>query len=129
MNEEIKAYNNDLPNERRQICTLLAGEIQKALPEAKSKVWHGAPVWFIDENPLAGYESAKDAIRLLFWSGQSFNEPDLNPIGKNKAAGISYASIDQVNIEHLHRWLEKSKNIQWDYKNIVKNKGMLERLK
>jgi hypothetical protein len=25
-------------------------------------------------------------------------------------------------------WIEKSKIIQWDYKNIVKRKGVLERL-
>ena len=29
----------------------------------------------------------------------------------------------------LKRWLEKSIEIQWDYKNIVKRKGKLERLK
>jgi hypothetical protein len=29
----------------------------------------------------------------------------------------------------LKRWLEKSEQIQWDYKNIVKRKGKLERLK
>jgi hypothetical protein len=29
----------------------------------------------------------------------------------------------------LKRWLAKSRDIQWDYKNIVKRKGKLERLR
>ena len=32
------------------------------------------------------YESAKNTVRLLFWSGQSFDEPGLSPVGKNKGA-------------------------------------------
>jgi hypothetical protein len=28
----------------------------------------------------------------------------------------------------LRRWLEKARVIQWDYKNIVKRKGLLERV-
>ncbi len=29
----------------------------------------------------------------------------------------------------LRRWLAKARDIQWDYKNIVRRKGRLERLK
>jgi hypothetical protein len=68
-------------------------------------------------------------VRLLFWSGQSFDEPGLRPEGSFKAAEARYTNIDQVNTENLHRWLEKSAIIQWDYKNIVKRRGVLERLK
>jgi hypothetical protein len=34
-----------------------------------------------------------------------------------------------VGYSKLKRWLEKSRGIQWDYKNIVKRKGRLKRLK
>lgn len=67
-------------------------------------------------------------MRLLFWSGQSFDEPGLQPEGKFKAAEARYTSVDQINTTDLQRWLEKARNIQWDYKNIVKRKGRLERL-
>lgn len=128
MNEDIQAYNDDQQEDRQQICELLANEIQKGLPEAESKIWHGSPVWFLQDNPIVGYESAKDAVRLLFWSGQSFEEAGLSPVGKHKAAGADYTSVGQINTDDLQRWLEKSKNIQWDYKNIAKNKGELVRL-
>jgi len=99
------------------------------LPEAQSKIWHAHPVWFLDGNPIVGYSKMKDSVRLLFWSGQSFDEGNLVNEGTFKAAEARYTSVDQVNAENLVRWLKKSREIQWDYKNIVKRKGKLERLK
>lgn len=37
--------------------------------------------------------------------------------------------MSQINREDVIRWIEKAKVIQWDYKNIVKRKGVLVRLK
>lgn len=59
-----------------------------------------------------------------------FEEEQLKPgTGKFKDASILYTSADQINTDDLHRWLEKSIGIQWDYKNLVRRKGVLERLK
>lgn len=128
MNKDIHSFNEALPEDRKAICLLLGATIQKALPEAESKVWHGAPVWFLNGNPIVGYDSLKDAVRILFWSGQSFDEAGLTPEGSFKAAEARYADVDQVDVVALARWLEKSKHVQWDYKNIVKRKGKLERI-
>ena len=129
MHKDIQAYNSAQASDRQAICKLLAQEINKGLPQAESKIWHGAPVWFINGNPVAGYDNLKDSVRLLFWSGQSFDEAGLQPEGSFKAAETRYTDPDQVNTEDLARWLKKSQTIQWDYKNIVKRKGQLERLK
>lgn len=129
MNTEIQAYNRAQASEDKEICDMLAREIGRCLPEADSKVWHRHPVWFLDGNPVAGYSKLKGCIRLLFWSGQSFNEPGLHPEGSFKAAEARYTSSAQVNVNDLERWLQKARDIQWDYKNIVKRKGVLERLK
>lgn len=129
MNEDILAYNKALSGVEHAICSLLAKEISKNLPKSEGKIWHGHPVWFLDGNPIVGYSKLKDGIRLLFWSGQSFDEPGLAPEGSFKAAEMRYKSLDQVDTSELKRWLEKSQVIQWDYKNIVKRKGVLERLK
>jgi hypothetical protein len=129
MHPDILNYNN-LQNETdKQICYLLAKEISEFLPEAENKVWHGHPVWFLDGNPVAGYSKLKDRVQLLFWSGQSFEESGLKNEGNFKASQISYTLLDQINLDDLKRWLQKAKDIQWDYKNIVKRKGVLERLK
>jgi hypothetical protein len=129
MNKEIQAYNNKqtLPDE--EICDLLAKTIAGELIEAKSKIWHAHPVWFLDGNPIVGYSKLKDSVRLLFWSGQSFGEEKLRKEGKFQAAEFRYTSPAQVDLTDLKRWLKKSREIQWDYKNIVKRKGRLERLK
>jgi hypothetical protein len=128
MNSDITSYNEAQEGERRAICELLAAEISKGLPEAENKVWHGAPVWFINGNPIVGYAARKNDIQLLFWSGQSFDEPGLEIEGTFKAAQKRYTESSQVNTDDLSRWLKKSETIQWDYKNIVKRKGVLERL-
>lgn len=128
MNKEIKAYNDAQAASDKTICNKLAREIDSNLPEAESKIWHRHPVWFINGNPIVGYSKLKDSVRLLFWSGQSFDEETLLPEGSFKAAEARYTNAKEINTDDLKRWLEKSKTIQWDYKNIVKRKGVLERL-
>jgi len=126
---EIQAYNNNQVESDKAICDLLAKIIYEQLPEAENKIWHAHPVWFLDGNPVVGYSKLKDSVRLLFWSGQSFDESMLQNEGKFKAADARYNDVKAVNIIDLKRWLTKARDIQWDYKNIVKRKGQLERLK
>ena len=128
MHPDIIAYNKSQSAEDMAICNLLADEIDKALSKSESKIWHAHPVWFLDGNPIAGYSKLKDSVRLLFWSGQTFEEEGLQNEGKFKAAEARYTSVDEVDTKALKRWLKKSISIQWDYKNIVKRKGVLERL-
>jgi hypothetical protein len=129
MNKDIQAYNRLQAVEDMAICNLLYQEIDAHLPKAENKIWHRHPVWFLDGNPIVGYHKLKDCVRLLFWSGRSFDEPGLQEEGGFKTAGARYTSVEQINKKDLKRWLKKSEKIQWDYKNIVKRKGVLERLK
>ena len=128
MNKTIQSYNESQADNDRLICDTLAKIIDTALPDAESKIWHGAPVWFVDGNPIVGYSKLKDSVQLLFWSGQSFDELGLKAEGKFKAAEARYTSVDQIDEALLTRWLQKSLEIQWDYKNIVKNRGVLNRI-
>ena len=129
MHKDIQTYNNSQAVEDKEICNMLAQEIDRQLPDAESKVWHAHPVWFLEGNPIVGYSKLKDSVRLLFWSGQSFDEEELQKEGSFKAAEMRYTSSKQVKKSDLKRWLDKGREIQWDYKNIVKRKGVLERLK
>ncbi len=129
MNKDNQAYNDTLPAEDKAICDVLAQEINSQLTNAENKIWHAHPVWFLDGNPVVGYSKLKNCIRLLFWSGQSFEEEGLQNEGSFKAAEIRYTAAERVNTKDLKRWLKKSEKIQWDYKNIVKRRGVLERLK
>lgn len=129
MNLEISSYNEALATEDSAIATQLANNINKVLSADESKLWHGHPVWFIEGNPIVGYSKQKAGIRLMFWSGADFEEPALNVVGKKfKDASIFYITATAIDPEALDRWLTKAKEIQWDYKNIVKRKGKLERL-
>ena len=130
MNPEIQSYNQTQSATDKEICDLLAITIDQFLPEAENKIWHGHPVWFLDGNPIVGYSKQKKGLRFMFWSGADFEEEDLKIRGeKFKDASIFYQSVTEIDESKLQRWLEKSRSIQWDYKNIVKRKGQLERLK
>jgi hypothetical protein len=129
MNIDIQSYNDSLSDPDKEICDILAEVINICLPKAESKIWHRHPVWFLEGNPVAGYSKLKDSVRLLFWSGQTFEEEKLKREGSFKASEIRYTSADQIIKKDLKRWLKKAKEIQWDYKNIVKRKGVLVRLK
>ena len=128
INPDIEAYNQQL--EEVELCNKLATLITRHLKHAESKIWHAHPVWFIEGNPIVGYSKQKKGIRLMFWSGAGFEEEKLTVRdGKFKDASVFYQSESEVNVTDLKRWLNKSIKIQWDYKNLVKRKGKLERLK
>lgn len=130
LNPDFIKYNKTQSKTDREICDILLQIISENMPEAERKIWHRHPVWFLDGNPIVGYSKLKNSIRLMFWSGASFEEEDLKPgSGKFKDASIDYTSAGQIKPSQIKRWLKKSKKIQWDYKNIVKRKGQLERLK
>ncbi len=129
IHEDIAMYNNRQAANDRSICSLLASQITNLLSNSENKVWHGHPVWFLEGNPIVGYSKQKPGIRLMFWSGADFDEPGLNVVGqKFKDASVFYNDVAEINLKDLKRWLRKSKEIQWDYKNTVKRKGKLVRL-
>jgi len=129
MDSEIQKYNDKQSPEDKTICDLLAKNIDNELSNAENKIWHAHPVWFLDGNPIVGYSKQKNGIRLMFWSGADFNEENLKVLGaKFKDASIFYNSVSEINTTDLKRWLNKGLEIQWDYKNIVKRKGKLEKL-
>ena len=129
MHADTRSYNAALAPNEAAICDRLATLIAQHLPEAESTVWHAHPVWFLDGNPVVGYSKLKHCVRLLFWSGQSFDEPGLAAEGSFKAAEARYTGPGQIDEQALGRWLAKAREIQWDYKNLVRRKGRLERLK
>tara|TARA_R110002124_G_scaffold50196_1_gene146335 strand:- start:10 stop:402 length:393 start_codon:yes stop_codon:yes gene_type:complete len=130
MNPEISKYNSNQSSDDQEICDQLANFIGMELPGAESKIWHVHPVWFLEGNPIVGYSRQKAGIRLMFWSGADFEEAELSVQGKKfKDASIFYNRVSDIDTNDLKRWLGKSMDIQWDYKNIVKRKGQLERLR
>jgi hypothetical protein len=128
MASSIPAYNKAHTAAENEICAALAKHIDTGLPKAEKKIWHAHPVWFDDGNPLVGYAVRKSGVQLLFWSGRAFDEPDLRPEGTFQAAHMHYASVSDIKATKLARWLRKAKKMQWDYKNIVKRRGKLEKI-
>jgi hypothetical protein len=129
MHPDIQRYNNSHAPDHQAVCDLLAHAIDQHLSGAESKIWHAHPVWFLDGNPIAGYSKQKPGIRLMFWSGADFDEPALNVVGKKfKDASVFLNAPAEISPADLQRWLEKAQVIQWDYKNLIKRKGRLERL-
>mgnify|MGYP001202144247 FL=1 len=132
IHSDILEYNAAMSGEDKAIGDALAKAIDRGLAKVagvECTIWHRHPVWFIEGNPIVGYSKLKHSVRLLFWSGQSFDEPGLGREGSFKAAEARYASVDEIDTKALARWLKKSIDIQWDYKNIVKRQGRLEWLK
>jgi hypothetical protein len=125
---DVAAYHAAQTETDRPTCEALAAIIAGALPEAVGKVWHRHPVFFLEGNPVVGYSVHKEGVRLLFWSGQSFDEPALSPVGTFKAAEARFAGARDVDAPAMERWLAKAREIQWDYKNVAKNKGVLVRI-
>ena len=123
----IDGYDANLTGDAIEICDALRTVIETALSDAESKVWHGAPVWFLDGNPIVGYAQRTSHVQLLFWSGQSFPTPGLTPNGSFKAADFQPKSLEELGTLPFVQWLAESREVQWDYENIMKNKGLVKR--
>lgn len=128
MTKTIADYNAERPAAYQAVCDKLRQEIDASLSDAESKIWHAHPVWFLNGNPIVGYSELKTCVRLLFWSGQSFDVSGLVPTGKFKAAESRMSDVNDIDDGRLRQWLEEARIKQWDYKNIVKRKGRLERI-
>lgn len=129
MNSEYAAYRVSLSASHQAIGDVLYSAIATELTEATFKIWHRHPVWFLNGNPIVGFSSEKKGLRLMFWSGSDFDEPDLNVKGgKFKDASVFFNQVGEVTLHDLVRWIQKARSIQWDYKNIVQRKGILERI-
>jgi hypothetical protein len=122
MTVEVSRYSSAQEPAYAKICAKLQAEIDAALPSAISKIWHGSPVWFIGENPVVGFSVASKQVRLLFWSGQLFGDPALQPAGKSKAAQAQFSGVSEIDVKSLRRWLKKAATEIWDYSAVFAQK-------
>jgi hypothetical protein len=125
---DTHAFDIELIGKEKEICLKLHSILAKFLTNSTSKLYHGSPVWFINGNPIAGYSIKKSGIALLFWSGQSFRSEGLKPVGKYKAAEIIFQNPEDIDCAHLENIFSEAINVQWNYRDIMKNKGKLELL-
>jgi hypothetical protein len=119
-NDQISAYSEVQPLPFQAICDALRKLIDTALSRATSKVWHGSPVWFIDDNPVVGYNATAKTVNLLFWNGQAFGEPALKPVGKYRAAQAVFGDAAEIDPTVIRRWLKKAKSDVFDSKAFFK---------
>ena len=123
---DLDDYRGKLDASDVELALTLESAIARVVPQAEGKVWHGHPVWFIDGNPIVGYNMKKSGMRVLFWSGQSFVTPGLTPIGSFKAAEFAPESADRLSAVPFEAWLAEVAVIQWDYKNLPKNRALVK---
>ena len=106
---DLDAHDAAQPAALRDLLALLRRELDGALPDARAKVWHGSPVWFDGENPIAGYSVRKGRVEVLFWNGKALGEPGLTPVGKHFAAGVAYRAVGDVDLARLRAWLAEAR--------------------
>jgi len=117
---QVSAYSQAQPPVFRTVCDLLRELIDTVLAKATSKVWHGSPVWFIDDNPVVGYNATAKTVNLLFWNGQAFDEAGLSPVGKYRAAQAMFGDAAEIDPKVIRRWLKKAKSDVFDSKAFFK---------
>lgn len=119
--QSIAAYVSAQKPELAAICRVLRKEIKAALPKALGRIYHSTPVWFIGENAVVGFHvTAKKKVNLLFWNGQALDEPDLEAVGKFKAAQVQFGDKSEIDGKKLKRWLKKAGKDIWDYAGMRK---------
>ena len=116
----IDAYAHAQSPTFQAICDRLRAMIDTALPEATSKVWHGIPVWFLEENPVVGYSANAKSVNLLFWNGQAFDDERLKPVGKYGAAQAIFVDIGEIDPKAIRGWLKKAQVNVFDSKAFFK---------
>jgi hypothetical protein len=112
--DEISQYNKKFSTKQVKIMKSLREELDKALGQENSKLWHGSPVWFVGENPVAGYSVNSRGVCLLFWNGKAFKDPALHAVGKFFAAELRYADVAEIQLTKLRGLLRQAKANVWD---------------
>jgi hypothetical protein len=120
--DAIAAYGDKQTAGHAAICRALSAEIEAVLPKATSKIWHAIPVWFVGDCPVVGYKASAKHVNLLFWNGQSFGDPALEPAGSFKAAQIKFTDVSQIDRKALRRWLKKAGTDIWDFRTMRNRK-------
>ena len=118
--DQVAAYSELLLPALRATCELLRELINAALPKETARVWHGSPVWFLDDNPVLGYNATLKSVNLLFWNGQAFDEAGLQPVGKYRAAQAKFCDAAEIDTKVIRRWLKKAKSDVFDSKAFFK---------
>lgn len=118
--DPIAAYAQAQPRAFQELCNRLRELIDPALPHASSKIWHGSPVWFLEDNPVVGYTATAKSVNLLFWNGQAFKEPALKPVGKYRAAQAVFGDVAEIVPTVIRRWLKKARSDVFDSKAFFK---------
>ena len=104
----LTAWSRAQSPSHRATCDALRKLIDAALPKASSKLWHGAPVWFLGANPVVGSSVKGGAVSLLFWNGVAVGEAALKPVGKYGAAEAVFRDADELDGKTLRRWLRQA---------------------
>jgi hypothetical protein len=112
--DEISQYHKNYPAQQAKVMKTLREELAKALGHEQSRIWHGAPVWFVGENPVAGYSVNARGVCLLFWNGQAFKDPSLHPVGKFFAAELRFSDVSEIQITKLRGLISQAKTKVWD---------------
>lgn len=63
MKTDIEKYHAAQNACNRAICEKLFAIVSKEIPTAENKIWHGAPVWFLEDNPIVGYFVRKEGVQ------------------------------------------------------------------
>ena len=120
----IRDFDLSQTPELAAVCKVLRAEIDVALPQADAKIWHGAPVWFLEGYPVVGYSIKAKKAALLFWNGQALGEPMLKPMGKHFAAEILFSHVSELDVPAIQRCLAKAgKNVFKDYASFREGRG------
>ena len=117
----IDSYHKQFEPTVKKIMLQLKAELDAGLGEANCKLYHGAPVWFVGENPVAGYSLNSRGVCLLFWNGQNFNSAKLHRVGKFFAAELRFHSVEEINPKELKSLIAKSRKLVWDSAQHIKD--------
>jgi len=118
--DPIAAYDRAQSPAFCEMCDVLRKLIDASIPKADCKVWHGSPVWFIDDNPVVGFNATAKTVNLLFWNGQAFDEPALVPVGKYRAAQAVFRDASEIEPAVVRRWLKKARSDVFDSRAFFK---------
>ena len=118
--DEIAGYHKSFTSQQAKVMQKLREELDKALGQEHSKLWHGAPVWFVGDNPVAGYSVNSRGVCLLFWNGKSFKDTSLYPVGKFFAAELRYTELSEIKVTKLRVLIRQAKNNVWDSAGYIR---------
>ncbi|WP_037368060.1 DUF1801 domain-containing protein [Amycolatopsis orientalis] len=102
----VAEYVAAQPEALSKVYAALLPVLDDAMP-APAALYHGAPTWKADKNPVCLAKAYSSYVTLAFWRGQLLDDGGLEPSAR-EMAHVKLRSAEDVDAKQITAWARQA---------------------